>query len=100
VRVGIEAPNDVSVVRCEIASSEQLTEFSEHLQRSAGNLNHELRNRLSTTLLALHLLHEQLARNLTEEAEQTIERLMNEMQGLHHDLGTINNKHTDSARPL
>lgn len=93
VRVGIEAPTDVSVVRCEIASSEQLAEFSEHLQRSAGKLNHELRNRLNTTLLALHLLHEQLARNMTEEAEQTIDRLLSDMQGLDQDFGSREEPH-------
>ena len=86
VRVGIEAPTDVAVVRCEIASAEQLTDFAEHLQRTSGKLTHELRNRLNTTLLALHLLHEQLARNLTEEAEQTIARLLSDMQGLDQEI--------------
>ena len=37
VRLGIEAPDDVSVVRHEIASSEQIEEFAERLRQSLEN---------------------------------------------------------------
>ena len=51
VRLGIEAPDSISVVRHEIASDEQLAEFSERLKSSAKNATHEVRNRLHATLL-------------------------------------------------
>ena len=41
---------------------------------------------VSTPRCCVHLLHEQLARNLTEEAEQTIARLLSDMQGLDQEI--------------
>src|SRR4051794_24194630 len=79
VRLGLEAPDDVSIVRYEIASPEQITEFTERLQQSASKLNHEARNRLQTTLLALCLIQKQLARNLTDDAEATLIELIAQM---------------------
>jgi len=46
VRLGIQAPGDVSVVRNEIASQEQLAEFVRRLQERTSPDNHDLRNRL------------------------------------------------------
>lgn len=88
VRIGIEAPTDVAVVRCEIASAEQLAELSKHLQRSGKSLSHDIRNRLNATLLALHVLHEQLARDMVAEAEETLQRLLADMHGLDQDYGS------------
>src|SRR5256885_10472992 len=82
VRLGLEAPNDVSIVRYEIASAEQIDEFTERLKQSATKLNHEARNRLQTTLLALCLIQKQLAHNLTDDAEQTLTELIAQRQGL------------------
>jgi carbon storage regulator CsrA len=87
VRVGIEAPDDVSVLRYEIASAEQLAEFSEKLQQSAGEMTHEVRNRLHTALLGLHLAQKQLEKNQHVDAEETIDALIGSLQGLDHELG-------------
>jgi carbon storage regulator CsrA len=87
VRVGIEAPDDVSVIRYEIASAEQLAEFSEKLQQSAGEMTHEVRNRLHTALLGLHLAQKQMEKNQHVDAEETIQALIGSLQGLDHELG-------------
>ncbi len=82
VRLGVEAPNNVSVVRHEIASDEQLAEFSERLKNSVKNATHEVRNRLHATLLGLALVHKQLSYNLVDDAEETLARLIDNMSGL------------------
>lgn len=88
VRLGIEAPVDVSVVRHEIASDRQLHDFAERLQRTAsGSNNHELRNRLNTVVLSLSLIQEQLNRSLFDDAEETLEQLIAALTGLDTDLG-------------
>jgi carbon storage regulator CsrA len=87
VRLGIEAPGDVSVVRCEIASEEQLAEFAEHLKRSAARgLNHAVRNRLHETLLGLYLIQKQLSQDCFEEAEETLVEIIAALQGLDQEL--------------
>jgi len=87
VRVGIEAPDDVSVIRYEIASAAQLAEFSEKLRQSAGEMTHEVRNQLHTALMGLYVAQKQLEQNLPVDAEDTIEQLITSLQGLDHELG-------------
>jgi carbon storage regulator CsrA len=87
VRLGIEAPDDVSVVRHEIASPDQIEEFAQRLQQSSAGGSHAARNRLHTMLLGLCLVQKQLARNLMEDAEDSLEDLIAQLQGLDHELG-------------
>jgi carbon storage regulator CsrA len=81
-RLGVEAPHDVSVVRHEIASEEQLDEFAKRLTRSAEGTSHKLRNELQTVLLGLCLIQKQLACNLIDEAEETLGDLIRHMQSV------------------
>src|SRR4051794_464238 len=97
VRLGIEAPGNVAVVRHEIASDEQLAEFSERLKTSAKNATHEVRNRLHATLLGLALVHKQLSYNLVDDAEETLARLIENMSGLDTELGK-NHRNNGSSR--
>src|SRR6185503_8144813 len=62
-RLGVEAPHDVSVVRHEIASEEQLAVFAQRLSQSAASSSHALRNELHTVLFGLCLIQKQLACN-------------------------------------
>src|SRR5437764_4894232 len=98
VRLGIEAPNSVSVVRHEIASDEQLAQFSERLISSAKSLTHEVRNQLHTTLLGLALVHKQLSYNLVDDAEETLARLIDSMTGLDAELGKTHRHSAGSSR--
>jgi carbon storage regulator CsrA len=95
VRLGIQAPEDVSVVRHEIASDEQLQEFAESLQKSAKGASHEARNRLHATLLGLALVRKQLSHDLVDQAEETLEELMENLHGLDSELG----KHRRDSSP-
>lgn len=86
VRLGVEAPSDVSVVRYEIASDEQISAFAERLKQTARDQNHAVRNRLHSTLLGLCVAQKQLALNKIEDAEQTLEHLLAQMDGLEREL--------------
>lgn|SRR5262245_44029786 len=98
VRLGIQAPDDVSVVRHEIASQEQLELFVERLKRSACGSSHAVRNQLHATLLGLVLAQEQLSRELIDEAEETLNRMIAGMQGLDSELGRLQRRAEASAR--
>jgi carbon storage regulator CsrA len=86
VRLGIEAPDDVSVVRYEIANPEQVAEVQARLERRANSASHEMRNRLHTAALGLHVLQKQLARSLYSDAEETLQQVLQEFQGLDEQL--------------
>jgi carbon storage regulator CsrA len=87
VRLGVEAPSDVSVVRYEIASEEQMNAFAERLKHTARDVSHAIRNRLQTLLLGLCVVQKQLALNKIEDADQTLEHLLAQMEGLDRELG-------------
>jgi carbon storage regulator CsrA len=86
VRLGVEAPEDVAVIRHEIASGDQLAEFAKRLKGHASNASHELRNRLHTTLLGLALVQKQLACERLDDAEATIERLLAAIHGIEQEM--------------
>lgn len=77
VRVGIDAPDDVRIVREEIAGTDVLEQAQQTRQRS-----HELRNRLNRAGLALHVVQKQLDRGLSDQAQQTLERALHEFSEL------------------
>lgn len=50
VRLGIQAPSDVSIIRSEIASSDQVSSFTQELKRNSQPTNRNHRNRLPSGL--------------------------------------------------
>lgn len=87
VRLGIEAPSDVSVVRNEIASDEQLAQFTQRLKQTAKSATHEVRNQLHQTLLGLCLVQKQIEHSLFDEAENSLQQLIESLHGLDAALG-------------
>ena len=82
VRIGVDAPSDVRVLRHELAEK-----LGEVVTRDAGfpkstTSGHELRNRLNKIGLALHLLHMQQENGLHEEADQTLKKILSEFETL------------------
>jgi carbon storage regulator CsrA len=100
VRLGIEAPGDVSVIRQEIASEEQLAEFSERLKRSAKSESHAVRNRLHTTLLGLSLVEKQLSRNMIEDAEVSLHQLIENLTGLDAEIAIDKRRQSGCSRRM
>jgi carbon storage regulator CsrA len=69
VRLGIEAPSDIEVFREEVASS---TSVRTAAPRTASRDGHDLRGRLNTLNMALHVVEKQLKAGLTADAERTL----------------------------
>ncbi len=72
VRIGVDAPNDVRVLRGELINEERLGEMNENARQQ----RHELRNQLHTARLALHLLQKQLDVGLLVDAEQSLRQAL------------------------
>ena len=72
VRVGVEAPRDIRVLRGELTELAEGSDSAAALEQSAREERHELRNRLNTANLALHLLQKQLEAGQLSQAETTL----------------------------
>ena len=69
VRVGIEAPNAIPILRGELADS-AWTEIDS--SKATSKEEHELRNRLNRANLAMQLLQKQLAAGRVNDAEESL----------------------------
>jgi carbon storage regulator CsrA len=98
VRIGIEAPDDVPVLRYEIASPEQVAEVQARLESRAHSASHALRNRLHTVALGLHLLQKQLDRSMHDDAERTLEQILAEFRGLDEQLAASGDGSAPASR--
>lgn len=81
VRVGIDAPPKVPIVREEIASAADRLAFG-----TPHKSDHQLRNRLNTAGLALHLAQKQLAAGFTQDAEATLNEALIQYSALDREL--------------
>jgi carbon storage regulator CsrA len=88
VRLGIEAPRDVPVLRNEIAKT--WTKWKDYpLGERPSKLSHALRNRLQSATLGLHLLHRSLEDGKYEEVETTILRVFRELDSMEQEVAKI-----------
>ncbi|UUO07592.1 response regulator [Blastopirellula sp. J2-11] len=85
VKIGIDAPKEVSIMRPDACSEEEL----EEMQRKASPLlgSHQFRNRLNTLNLGLHLCSKQIDAGMTVEATNTLQRLLAELKDLDAEVG-------------
>jgi len=84
-RLGIDAPNDVKVLRHELVDPRDLANHVQKaVQEAAGtpNLPHSIRNHLHAATLALSLYGKQMAVGRADEAAQTLEMAILELQSL------------------
>jgi carbon storage regulator CsrA len=84
VRVGIDAPPEVSVLRHEIVQQEG------HQIASAlpsTKLTHRLRNQLNAANLALQLSRKQLERGQRDAAEETLQKALRAFEQLDREIG-------------
>ncbi|TWT82147.1 Response regulator MprA [Planctomycetes bacterium CA13] len=85
VRVGVDAPRDIRILRGELPDSEDIEQEKAEAELAAekeGHARHELRNRLNTANLALHLLQRQLDLGRISDAEQTLVRAVESLAEL------------------
>jgi carbon storage regulator CsrA len=81
VRIGIEAPPSVSILREELATSPGALDAPE--QKSA---RHQMRNRLHRAGLALHLAQRQLEAGLNKAADETLTEALDTFSALEQEL--------------
>ncbi|TWT39350.1 response regulator [Blastopirellula retiformator] len=85
VKIGVDAPKEVSIMRPDACSDAEL----EAMKRQAPSLigTHQFRNRLNTLNLGLHLCSRQIDAGMTEEAVDTLKRLLAELKELDAAVG-------------
>lgn len=84
VRLGIDAPKDVPILREEILGHEhQRTAERKSLSPS---LNHAIRNRLQNATLGLRLVQKMLELDKAEDIEPTIFKIFNDLKSLEEEL--------------
>lgn len=87
VKIGIEAPSDVQVLRHEIAGDlPPAAPAKTERPPVSGDERHTLRNRLNAATLALHLLRRQLDTGHFDDAESTLVKIVDEFGILEKEL--------------
>ncbi len=87
VRLGIEAPPSVAILRDELAS-----DADNRPARNSKPANHRLRNRLHTAALAIHLAQKQLQAGQEQAAGQTLNEALREYAELDQELAAENSR--------
>ena len=83
VRLGIEAPNTVSVLREELQDGPMsMPPDEEALNEKIRQANHLLRNRLNVAGIGLALLTKQIQSGLLQEGQVTIEKIKEDFEML------------------
>src|SRR6516162_1158813 len=90
VRLGIEAPPEVTILRAELqdraAERGATTPLAEPAESRLRGLRHLLRNRLSVTTVGLGMLRQQARAGLSDELEPTIAKIEEDMHLLRQRL--------------
>lgn len=95
VKIGIDAPRDVQILRPEAATQIDLERIK---RKSSGPVDrHELRNRLNTVNLALQLFQKQSQMGLTEDAEKSFQRVLDSLRALDAEIAAGKAKVRESA---
>jgi carbon storage regulator CsrA len=98
VRLGIDAPSDVPILRHEIADLKSIDfapdEFTS--QQQVASLTKAIRNRTDSCANALNLLHEHLDGDIA--AQSLIVDVFNELRALEQDSKSTLDESTESAR--
>ena len=104
VKVGVDAPTEIRVIREELADQEPKKSSSDqnastgqnvsrpqartHVIRLPREARHALRNQLNTLSIALHMFKQQMDAGYNEDAEETFERLISYLEKI--STGTLN----------
>lgn len=85
VRVGVDAPPSVTVLRHELAGEAGSAAQAESLNPTR-KLSHEIRNRLHAANLAMHLSQKLLQANRQADAERTLQKALDEFAAVEERL--------------
>jgi carbon storage regulator CsrA len=95
VRVGIQAPPDVAVLRHELAGAGQRSLPPARQPRD----NHRLRNRLNSVRLAMFLLEQQMDAGMADAARTTLSRALEGFDAVEGELRSPAPQSSTSAAP-
>ena len=82
VKVGVEAPRDIAIVRDEIAKDQTANFVRRQLALLPRDIRHGIRNELHHISVGMHLIRELMQANLLDEANQTIDSLQDALKRL------------------
>ncbi|MCA8987666.1 MAG: response regulator [Planctomycetaceae bacterium] len=85
VKLGIDAPRDVSILRPETISVEELEKLGKTAE--PGLDRHQLRNHLNAVNLGLKLFEKQTAHGMAQAAQDTMQRVVSELQKMDEAIG-------------
>lgn len=95
VRLGVEAPDDVAVLRGELSQHGEVIVPSDRRcgdPASSAELarkEHKIRNRLQSVLLRIHLLNRQLGAEAPPDVAHSARELLEELQSLDEAIGAL-----------
>jgi carbon storage regulator CsrA len=82
VRVGVDAPSDVRVIRHELLDPQTPIVARDPAEDGRRKLRHLFQNALNVACVASHLAKRQIASGQSEHAEQTLERALQELSAM------------------
>jgi len=92
VRLGIQAPADIRVLREELLS--QSSKLSEPTSAASRNWNHDMRGRLNSAVVALYVVEKQLRAGMTGDAEATLQKALQDLLSLDQALAAASKNAT------
>ncbi len=85
VRLGIEAPKDIAVLRDELVGSDSTRAADANQAAKSDRFTHSVRNRLQKATLGLRLLQRMLEAGQADDSEPTIFKIFNELKSLEEE---------------
>lgn len=95
VRLGIDAPPSIPILRQEISPHADRVDHSEHT-----STRHQLRNRLHMAILAIHLAQKQLQAGLNEKADESLAEALREFATLEEGLAAEKANEAQTKRAI
>jgi carbon storage regulator CsrA len=97
VRIGVQAPPNVRVLRHELAEKLDQTAPPPLLATQNTSHDHRLRNRLNKATIGLQLAQKQLEVGQLQNADETLAKVLSEFQTLDDDFGKRDEQPTSAA---
>lgn len=99
VKVGVDAPPSIKIVRNEIAKAgEQAEETRRQLLRLPREVRHDIRNELHSISIGLHLYQEQMRVGAAEDAKETFDEIIAAVRRL--DENDVLQRKPESNKPI
>lgn len=100
VRVGVDAPKDIRILRHELAEEQSGQHHAKVGPTHGPSLTHQLRNRLNTAHVALGLMEKQLNAGLHDQALHTLQRAISEFDTIDSEASAkATTQPIDDSRP-